>query len=68
MYYTCVYGIVYKMLNTLFQFCSLTIGKLPLDGNNFELFYYNASMNIWTSTCNFHSYGTRANAFFNNSR
>ena len=61
-------GIVYKMLNTLFQVCSLTVAKLPLDDNNFELFYCYSSMNILTSTCNFRSYGTRANALFNHLR
>ena len=34
----CVYGIVYKILNTLFQICSLTAETLPLDKNDFELF------------------------------
>ena len=56
-----MYAIVYKMLNTLFQICSLTVAKLPLDVNNFELFYCNSSMNIWTS-------GTKANALFNHPR
>ena len=56
-------GIVYKMLNTLFQVCSLTVAKLPLDDNNFELLYC-----ILTSTCNFRSYGTGANALFNHLR
>ena len=41
-----MYGIVYKMLDTLFQICSLTVAKLPLDENNFEVFYCNSSMNI----------------------
>ena len=63
-----MYGIVYKMLNTLFKICSLTVAKLPLDENNFELFYCNLSMNIWTSTSNFRSYGTKANALFNHPR
>ena len=53
------------MLNTLFQICSLTVAKLTLDENNFELFYCNLSINIWTSTCNFRSYGTKASALFN---
>ena len=44
------------MLITLFQICSLTVAKLILDENNFELFYCNSSMDIWTSTCNFRSY------------
>ena len=60
-----MYGLVYKKLNTLFQICSLTVAKLPLDENNFELFYFNSSMNIWTSTCNFRSYGKKVNALFN---
>ena len=34
----CVYGIAYKTLNTLFQIYSMTVAKLPLDENNFELF------------------------------
>ena len=57
-----MYGIVYKILNALYHICSLTEAKLPLDENNFELFYCNSSMDIWTSTCIFRSYGTRANA------
>ena len=64
----CVYGIVYKMLNTLFQICSLTEAILPLDENKFELFYCNSSMNIWTSTFTFCSSGTRTHALFNHSR
>ena len=56
------------MLNTFFQICSLTVAKLPLDKNNIELFYCNSSMNIWTSTCNFRSYCTKANALFNHPR
>ena len=64
----CVYGIVNKMLNTLFQICSLTVAKLHLDKNNFELFYCNSSMNIWTSTCNFRSYCTKAKALFDHPR
>ena len=64
----CVYGIVYKMTNTLFQTCYLTVAKLPLDENNFELFYCNSLMNIWTSTCIFRSYCTKANALFNHPR
>ena len=54
-----MYGIVYKMLNTLFQMCSLTVAKVPLDEKNFKLFNCNSSLNIWTSTCNFRSYGTK---------
>ena len=41
------------MLNTLFQICSLTVTKIPLDENNLKLFYRNSSMDILTSTCNF---------------
>ena len=63
-----MYGIVYKLLNTLFQICSLTVAKLPLDENNFELFNCISSINIWTSTCNFRSCGTKANALFNHPR
>ena len=63
-----MHGIIYKMLNTLFQICSLTVTKLPLNENSFEFFYCNLSMNLWTSMCNFRSYGTRANALFNHSR
>ena len=63
-----VYGIANKMLDTLFQICSLTVAKLPLDENYFDIFYCNSSMDIYTSTRNFRSYGTRANALFNHSR
>ena len=39
-----MYGIFYKMLNALFQICSLTVAKLPLDEKYFELFYCNSPM------------------------
>ena len=56
-----VYGIAYKILNALYLICSLTEAKLPSDENNFVLLFCNSPMDIWTSTCNFRSYGTRAN-------
>ena len=56
------------MFNTLFQISSLTVAMLPFDESNFELFYCNSSMNIGTSTCNFRSNGTMANALFNHLR
>ena len=41
-----MYGIVYKILNAFFQIFSLTVAKLPLNENNFELFYCSSSMEI----------------------
>ena len=62
-----MYGIVYTILNTLFQICSLTGAKLPLDESNLDFYCY-SSMNIWTNTCKIRSYDTRANALLNHSR
>ena len=63
-----MYGIVYKILTTVFQIYFLTLKKLPLDENNFELFNNFIMIHQWIvglAHAFFRLYGTSASTLFN---